>query len=87
MKARIIIEQHADITYRSGSFQWTAVPWRTNNRGGSRKRAARYSASLAWSIPKIAARTVRFVFFMLIVVLLIAYFPAISTTPLPATYQ
>ena len=39
------------------------------------------------SILKIAARTVLFVFFVLIVVLLIAYFPAISTTLLPATYQ
>ncbi len=87
MKARIIIEQHADITYRSGSFQWTAVPWRTNNRAESPSGAAQCLASLACSIPKIAARTVRFVFFMLIVVLLIAYFPAISTTLLPATYQ
>jgi TRAP-type C4-dicarboxylate transport system permease large subunit len=39
------------------------------------------------SILKIAARAIPFVFFMLIVVLLIAYFPAISTTLLPATYQ
>ncbi len=39
------------------------------------------------SILKIASRAVPFVFFMLIVVLLIAYFPAISTTLLPATYR
>lgn len=39
------------------------------------------------SILKIAARAIPFVFFMLIVVLLIAYFPAISTTLLPATYR
>ena len=39
------------------------------------------------SILRIAAKAVPFVFFMLIVVLLIAYFPAISTTLLPAIYQ
>ncbi|MBU2531589.1 MAG: TRAP transporter large permease [Alphaproteobacteria bacterium] len=39
------------------------------------------------SILKIAARAVPFVFFMLIVVLLIAYIPAISTTLLPAAYK
>jgi len=39
------------------------------------------------SILKIAARAVPFVFFMLIVVLLIAYIPAISTTFLPDIYK
>jgi C4-dicarboxylate transporter DctM subunit len=39
------------------------------------------------SILRIAARAVPFVFFMLIVVLLIAYVPAISTTLLPAIYK
>lgn len=39
------------------------------------------------SILKIAARAVPFVFFMLIVVLLIAYIPAISTSLLPEIYQ
>ena len=39
------------------------------------------------SILKIAARAVPFVFFMLLVVLLIAYIPAVSTTLLPATYK
>jgi len=39
------------------------------------------------SILKIAARAVPFVFFMLIVVLLIAYVPAISTSLLPDVYK
>ncbi len=39
------------------------------------------------SILKIAARAVPFVFFMLIVVLLIAYIPAVSTTLLPDIYK
>jgi len=39
------------------------------------------------SILKIAARAVPFVFFMLIVTLLIAYFPAISTSLLPEIYR
>lgn len=39
------------------------------------------------SILKIAARAVPFVFFMLIVVLMIAYIPAISTTFLPDIYK
>ncbi|GAA6207084.1 TRAP transporter large permease [Cognatishimia sp. WU-CL00825] len=39
------------------------------------------------SILKIAARAVPFVFFMLMVVLLIAYVPAISTTLLPDIYK
>ena len=39
------------------------------------------------SILKIAARAVPFVFFMLLVVLLIAYVPAISTTLLPEIYR
>jgi tripartite ATP-independent transporter DctM subunit len=39
------------------------------------------------SILKIAARAVPFVFFMLIVVLMIAYIPAISTTLLPDIYK
>ena len=39
------------------------------------------------SILKIAARAIPFVFFMLIVVLLIAYVPAISTTLLPDIYK
>jgi tripartite ATP-independent transporter DctM subunit len=39
------------------------------------------------SILKIAARAVPFVFFMLLVVLLIAYIPAISTTMLPDIYK
>lgn len=39
------------------------------------------------SILKIAARAVPFVFFMLLVVLLIAYVPMISTIMLPANYQ
>ncbi|SEL55641.1 TRAP transporter, DctM subunit [Roseovarius azorensis] len=39
------------------------------------------------SILRIAARAVPFVFFMLIVVLLIAYIPAISTTMLPDIYR
>jgi TRAP-type C4-dicarboxylate transport system permease large subunit len=39
------------------------------------------------SILKIAARAVPFVFFMLLVVLLIAYVPAISTTMLPEIYK
>ena len=39
------------------------------------------------SILKIAARAVPFVFFMLLVVLLIAYVPAISTTLLPDIYK
>jgi len=39
------------------------------------------------SIVKIAARAIPFVFFMLIVVLLIAYIPALSTTLLPKIYQ
>ncbi|WP_294608877.1 TRAP transporter large permease [uncultured Roseovarius sp.] len=39
------------------------------------------------SILKIAARAVPFVFFMLIVTLIIAYFPAISTTLLPDIYK
>ncbi len=39
------------------------------------------------SILKIAARAVPFVFFMLIVALLIAYIPAISTTLLPDSYK
>ena len=39
------------------------------------------------SILKIAAKAVPFVFFMLIVVLLIAYIPAISTTLLPDIYK
>jgi tripartite ATP-independent transporter DctM subunit len=39
------------------------------------------------SILKIAARAVPFVFFMLLVVLLIAYIPAISTTMLPKIYK
>lgn len=39
------------------------------------------------SILKIAARAVPFVFFMLIVVLLIAYIPALSTTMLPDIYK
>jgi len=38
-------------------------------------------------ILKIASRAVPFVFFMLLVVLLIAYVPALSTTLLPAVYQ
>ena len=39
------------------------------------------------SILKIAARAVPFVFFMLIVVLMIAYIPALSTTLLPEIYK
>jgi tripartite ATP-independent transporter DctM subunit len=39
------------------------------------------------SILKIAARAVPFVFFMLLVVLMIAYIPAISTTMLPKIYK
>ncbi|WP_439155301.1 TRAP transporter large permease [Yoonia sp.] len=39
------------------------------------------------SILKIAARAVPFVFFMLIVVLMIAYIPALSTTLLPDIYK
>ena len=39
------------------------------------------------SILKIAGRAVPFVFFMLIVVLLIAFIPAMSTTLLPEVYQ
>jgi TRAP-type C4-dicarboxylate transport system permease large subunit len=39
------------------------------------------------SILKIAYRAIPFVFFMLIVTLLIAYFPAISTTLLPDIYK
>lgn len=39
------------------------------------------------SILKIAARAVPFVFFMLMVVLLIAYVPAVSTTLLPEIYK
>lgn len=39
------------------------------------------------SILKIANRAVPFVFFMLLVVLLIAFFPAISTTMLPDAYK
>jgi tripartite ATP-independent transporter DctM subunit len=39
------------------------------------------------SILKIAARAVPFVFFMLLVVLLIAYVPALSTTMLPDAYK
>ena len=39
------------------------------------------------SILKIAARAVPFVFFMLLVTLMIAYIPAISTTFLPEIYQ
>jgi tripartite ATP-independent transporter DctM subunit len=39
------------------------------------------------SILKIAARAVPFVFFMLLVVLMIAYFPAVSTTLLPDIYK
>ena len=39
------------------------------------------------SILRIAWRAVPFVFFMLIVVLLIAYIPAISTTMLPDVYK
>jgi TRAP-type C4-dicarboxylate transport system permease large subunit len=39
------------------------------------------------SILKIAARAIPFVFFMLIVTLLIAYIPAISTSLLPEIYQ
>ena len=39
------------------------------------------------SILKIAARAVPFVFFMLIVTLLIAYVPVISTTLLPDIYK
>ena len=39
------------------------------------------------SILKIAARAVPFVFFMLLVVLLIAYFPTISTLLLPEAYK
>jgi C4-dicarboxylate transporter DctM subunit len=39
------------------------------------------------SILKIAARAVPFVFFMLIVVLIIAYWPALSTTLLPDAYK
>jgi TRAP-type C4-dicarboxylate transport system permease large subunit len=39
------------------------------------------------SIIKIAARAVPFVFFMLLVVLLIAYVPAVSTTLLPDIYR
>ncbi|MGI9419101.1 MAG: TRAP transporter large permease subunit, partial [Geminicoccaceae bacterium] len=39
------------------------------------------------SILKIAVRAVPFVFFMLLIVLLIAYIPAISTTMLPEVYQ
>ena len=39
------------------------------------------------SILRIAARAVPFVFFMLLVVLLIAYVPAISTTLLPEIYR
>ena len=39
------------------------------------------------SILKIAGRAVPFVFFMLLVVLLIAYLPEISTTLLPDSYQ
>jgi TRAP-type C4-dicarboxylate transport system permease large subunit len=39
------------------------------------------------SILRIAWRAVPFVFFMLIVVLLIAYVPAISTTMLPDVYK
>ena len=39
------------------------------------------------SILKIAARAVPFVFFMLLVVLLIAYFPSISTVLLPEAYK
>jgi len=39
------------------------------------------------SILKIAARAVPFVFFMLLVVLLIAYVPAVSTTLLPDIYR
>jgi TRAP-type C4-dicarboxylate transport system permease large subunit len=39
------------------------------------------------SILRIAARAVPFVFFMLIVVLLIAYVPALSTSLLPDIYK
>ena len=39
------------------------------------------------SIIKIAARAVHFVFFMLLVTLLIAYFPAVSTSLLPDIYR
>jgi tripartite ATP-independent transporter DctM subunit len=39
------------------------------------------------SILKIAGKAIPFVFFMLMVVLLIAFIPAISTTLLPAAYQ
>ncbi len=39
------------------------------------------------SILKIAARAVPFVFFMLLVVLMIAYIPAVSTTLLPDIYK
>jgi tripartite ATP-independent transporter DctM subunit len=39
------------------------------------------------SILKIAARAVPFVFFMLLVVLMIAYIPAVSTTMLPEIYK
>ncbi len=39
------------------------------------------------SILKIAVHAVPFVFFMMIVVLMIAYWPALSTTLLPAAYQ
>ena len=39
------------------------------------------------SILKIAASAVPFVLFMLIIVLLIGFFPAISTTLLPEIYQ
>ena len=39
------------------------------------------------SILKIAGRAVPFVFFMLIVVLMIAYIPAISTSLLPDVYK
>jgi len=39
------------------------------------------------SIVKIAGRAIPFVFFMLIVVFLIAYIPSISTTLLPEIYR
>jgi TRAP-type C4-dicarboxylate transport system permease large subunit len=39
------------------------------------------------SILKIAARAVPFVFFMLLVVLVIAFWPALSTTLLPDAYK
>ena len=39
------------------------------------------------SILKIAARAVPFVFFMLLVVLAIAYYPPLSTTLLPDVYK